>query len=223
MVGEGATDNGAGAHHHVPSETRPRQHHDAGAEPAPVTDMHGDITRPLGVHHGIGVRISVVLVGDVDVWPGVDVVTDLEVEVADDVAAAADHAAITDTHHRIGDHLLSRNHPRRDAHIWTHQRVGANADPALTEDGAGREGQAAARPKGPKAAGELVTGPHRTVLAHPSPGAVNETVDGTLRPGGRSWSHRHFMLGMPGASGVRRRGPHPFGVGLAPGRHAPGG
>lgn len=223
MVGEGATDDGAGAHHHVPSETRPRQNHDAGAEPTPVTDVHGDIIRPLGVHHSIGVRIPVVLVGDIDVWPSVDVVTDLEVEVADDVATPADHAAITDAHHRIGDHLLPRNHPRRDAHIRTHQRVSTNADPALTEDGAGRKGQAAARPKGPEPAGELVAGPDRTVLAHPSPGAVDETVDRTLRPGGRSRSHRHLRLRMLGASGIRRRGPHPFGVGRAPGRHAPGG
>jgi hypothetical protein len=165
----------------------------------------------------------VVLVGDVDVWPGVDVVTDLEVEVADDVAAAADHAAITDAHHRIGDHLLSRNHPRRDAHIRAHQRVGTNADPALTEHGTGREGQAAACSEGPKPAGELVTGPHRTLLAHPSPGAVDETVEDTLRPGGRSWPQRHFRVGMLGASGIRRRGPHPFGVGWMPGRHALGG
>ncbi len=220
MVGEGAADDGARAHHHVPSETRPWQDDDPGAEPRPVTDVHGDIIRPLGMHHGIGVRVAVILVGDIDVGPGVDVVTDLEVEVADDVAAAADHAAVTYAHHRIGDHLLPRNHPRRNAHMRTHQRVGTNMDPTLPEDGAGREGQTAARTKGSEPAGQLVTGAHGTAAADPSPGGVDETVDGAVDPGRWGRSHRRLRLQMLGASGIRRRGPHPSDAGWRPGRHA---
>jgi hypothetical protein len=37
----------------------------------------------------VGILVAVVLIGDVDVGAGVDVVTDLDIEVADDVAAAA--------------------------------------------------------------------------------------------------------------------------------------
>jgi hypothetical protein len=58
----------------------------------------------------VGILVTVVLIGDVDVGAGVDVVTDLDVEVADDVTASADHAAVADADHRIGDHVLVGHH-----------------------------------------------------------------------------------------------------------------
>jgi hypothetical protein len=89
------------------------------------------------------ILVAMVLIGDVDVGAGMDVVSDLHVEVADDVTAAADHAPITDPDHRIGDHALARHHACRNAHVGTDQRVLPDGDPLLPEDRSGREGQTA--------------------------------------------------------------------------------
>ena len=78
----------------------------------PLPIRTGTSLRPLGVDDLVGVLVAVVLVGDVDVGTGVDVVADLDLEVTDDVAAPADHAPVADAHHRVGDHLLAGHHAR---------------------------------------------------------------------------------------------------------------
>jgi hypothetical protein len=230
VVGERATDDGTRAHDHVPSETSPRKDDHPGSEPAPVADAHGNVARPLGVHHGIGIRVAVVLIGHVDVGAGVHVVTDLEVEVPHDVAPPADHAPVADADDRIGDHLLAGHHAGGDAHVRTDQRVRTDADPALAEDGARREGQTAALPEGPEPSGEMIAGPDRPLPADPSPGEVDETVHRAVCPGGRRRPGRPGQPGRPvdlrmawqwlGTRGVRWPGPRPVDTGWAAGRHA---
>jgi hypothetical protein len=131
----------------------------------------------------IRIGVAMVLVRDVDVRSGVHVVPDLEVEVSDDVAATADHAAVTDPHHRVRDHLLARNHPGRDADVGADQRVLADSDPTLAEDCTDREGQTAALPEEAEPAGQPVTGTHCAVSCDPLPGEVDESVDGAVRQG----------------------------------------
>jgi hypothetical protein len=72
-----------------------------------------------------------------------DIVTDLELKMADDVATPTDHATVADTDHRVGDHALARHHAGRDADMGTDQGVVPDGDPPLAEQRPGREGQAA--------------------------------------------------------------------------------
>ena len=177
MIGEDAPHHGAGTHHDVPAQLGARQDDDAGTEPAPGPDVHRHVGRPLGVHHLVGVLIAVVLVGDVHVRSGVHVVTDLQVEMTDDVTAAADHAAVTDPHHRVGDHALARDHAGRDAHVGSDQRVAPDPDPLLPEDGPGRERQAAPVAERTEPVGHHVAGTNGPVAVHPVPAGVDGRVD----------------------------------------------
>ncbi len=81
VVREVTADHRAGTDHHVAAQGGPGEDHDPGPDPAPVSDPHRDVARPLRVHDLVGVLIAMVLVGDVDVGTGVDVVADLDREV----------------------------------------------------------------------------------------------------------------------------------------------
>jgi hypothetical protein len=158
--------------------------------------VHRDIGRPLGVHHLVGVVVPVVLIGDVHVGTGVHVVADLEIEMTDDVAAASDHAPVTDTHHRIGDHALPRHHARRNAHMGTDQRVATDPDPLFPEDGPGRKGQAAAVAERTEPVGQHLAGTDGSLVGQPVPADVDggiepASVDGPVH--GRA--HRRAHLG----------------------------
>jgi hypothetical protein len=115
-----------------------------------------------------------VLIGDVHVGSGVDVVTDLHLKMAHDVAPAADHAPVTDAHHRIGDHVLAGHHAGRDADIGAHQGVAPDVDPALTEERPGREGETAPGSEKSEAGGRAVPGTDGAPLGHPVPPGMDE-------------------------------------------------
>jgi hypothetical protein len=119
----------------------------------------------------------VVLIGDVDVGAGVDVVADLEIEVTDDMAAAPDHAPVADAHHRIGDHALPRHHPGRDAHMGADQRVPTDPDPLFAEDGPGRKGQAAPIAECTEPIGQHVTGADSSMRGQPVPAGMDGGID----------------------------------------------
>jgi hypothetical protein len=110
--------------------------------------MDGDVVGPLGVDDLVGIGVAVVLVGDVHVWPGMDVIADVDLKVSDDVAVPSDHAPVADPHHGIGDHLLAGHHAGRDAHVGADQGVPSDMDPPLAEHRPGWEGQAAPAPEG---------------------------------------------------------------------------
>ena len=127
--------------------------------------------------HLVGVLIAVVLIGDVDVGTGLDVAADVDGEVTDDVAPAADHGAIADADHRVGDHLLSRDHAGRQADVGTDQAVLADVDPLLAEDGSRREGQAAAAAERAELVGQGVARTSGSVADHPVPSPMDQGVE----------------------------------------------
>jgi hypothetical protein len=123
VIGKGASHHGARPYHDVPSEHGPWQDDHAGPQPTSAADQDRDVVWPLGVDHLVRIEVAVILVGDVHVRPGVDVVTDLNLEMADDVAATPDHAPVADAHNRIGDHPLTGHHAGRDAHMRPDESV----------------------------------------------------------------------------------------------------
>ena len=74
----------------------PGQHDRAVAEPAAVADRDRLVLPHLGPDRQVEVFVAVVLIGDVHVVAGPDVVADLDALVADDADALAERAAITD-------------------------------------------------------------------------------------------------------------------------------
>ncbi len=113
-----------------------------------------------------------VLVGDVHVVTGPDVVFDLDRQVPDDPAPPAEETAIADAHDRIGEARLTRHHPRRQRHVRPDHRVGADVDVALVEDRRWRETDDAALPERPEAA---TTAGVRTDRPEP-PGVLQPTM-----------------------------------------------
>ena len=74
----------------------PGQDHRVGPEPAARADADRRLGRPLAPDGLDRVLVGVVLVRDVDVGPGLDVVADHDLPVAHDVRAPADEAAAAD-------------------------------------------------------------------------------------------------------------------------------
>ena len=101
-----------GGHDHVLPDLGPGQDDHVGPEPAPRSDAHARLGGPLSPDGFDRVLVGVVLVGDVHVGPGLDVIADFDRPVPDDVRPAADHTAAPDPHHRIGRHLLAGRHAR---------------------------------------------------------------------------------------------------------------
>jgi hypothetical protein len=131
------------------------------------------------------VFVPMVLIGDVHIGTGVDVVTDLQVEVAHDVAAPADHAPVPDPDHWIGDHLLAGHHAGRNAHMGADKRVPPDGNPLLTEDRPGRKGQTTPLAEGPEPGRQRVAGAGGAIFGQPLPSGMNGRMEPTaLRPGG---------------------------------------
>ena len=114
-----------GGHHDVLADLRPRQDDRVGAEPAARADANRGFGRPLAPYRLDRVLVGMVLIRDVDVRPGLDVVADHDLPVADDVRAATDQAAAADGDDRVARHLLSRCHAGRDGDARTDDRLGA--------------------------------------------------------------------------------------------------
>jgi hypothetical protein len=82
---------------------------------------------------------SWILIGDVDVVAGPDVVADLDAFVADDPDALAQRAAVPDRDDRVAAHAHLRRHARADARERPDRRARADLDPLLAEDDGRRE------------------------------------------------------------------------------------
>jgi len=132
---------------------------------------------PLDVDDLVRVFVAVVLIGDVDVGPGLDVAADVDLEMADDVTAPADHAAVTDPYDGVSDHRLPRHHAGRQTHEGADQRVPTDADPLFAEDGPGRKGQAAPPPEGAEPVRQAVAGSGGPVADYPVPSGMNDRVE----------------------------------------------
>jgi hypothetical protein len=110
VIRKGASYHRSGTNDHVLPECRSREDDNPGADPTAAADDHRDVVGPLVMHDHVGILIAVVLVGYVDVRTRVDIITDVHLEVTDDVAPPSDHAAVADPHDRIGDHALAGHH-----------------------------------------------------------------------------------------------------------------
>jgi hypothetical protein len=107
-VGDIATDHGAGRDHHVAADPGARQDDRARAKPRARADADRAVHRELAADRGVRVLVAVVLVGDVDVRAGPDVVADRHVLVRHDVTTPADHAAVADREHGQAAEILAR-------------------------------------------------------------------------------------------------------------------
>ncbi len=85
-----------------------------------------------------------VLIGDVDVVTGPDVVADLDALVADDADALAEHAAVADRDDRFAALVRMDGHPGRDAGKGADRAARADRDATFAEDHRRREGDHAA-------------------------------------------------------------------------------
>src|SRR5690606_25767754 len=124
------------------------------------------------------VVVGVVLIGDVDVGAGEDVVADLDRLMADDVRAAPDGAPATDGHDALRAQVLSGDHARGDGDALAHQRVLADLDPRLAEDRAGGEGQTGALAQPSEPVGTRAARRDSPGAADRGPSTVDEEADG---------------------------------------------
>ena len=188
VVGERATHDRPGGHHHVLADARPRQDHHAGAQPAPVADAHRGLGGPLATDRHVGVGVDVVLVGHVDVGPGVDVVADLDRAVADHVAATPQHHPVADADDGVGAEVLARGEAGREGDVGADHGAAADVDRGLAEDRSGGERDAAAQAERAEAPAAGGVGSDGRDPAEPVVAAVD-------RVGGEPTSPRRQFVG----------------------------
>ena len=105
-----------------------------------------------------------VLVGQVHVVPGPDVVADDDPFVGDDADPLAEHTAVADRDDRVAAHAGLRRHPGAQARERTDRRARADRDARLTEDHCRREGEHAAFTESVERAGAAVARADRAVV-----------------------------------------------------------
>lgn len=76
-----------------------------------------------------------ILVGDVHVVSGPDIVPDVDTEMSDDAASSSNQTAITNSDDWIGETFLTWNHSRRKRNMGSNHRVRTYLDVTLVEDG----------------------------------------------------------------------------------------
>src|SRR5262249_61344235 len=86
--------------HDVAADDRAAQRADPGPGPAAGPDGRGGVARPLPPDGDAGVGVAVVLVGDVHVRAGENVIADHDRVMGDDMAAPADEAPVADPQDR---------------------------------------------------------------------------------------------------------------------------
>ena len=98
--------------HHVLADARAGQHDRAVPEPAATADRDRLVLPHLRPDRQVEILVAVVLVGDVHVVTGPDVVADLDAFVADDPDPLAERAPVADRDHRIAPEAGLRRHAR---------------------------------------------------------------------------------------------------------------
>src|SRR5262245_41013321 len=121
------------------ADARAGQDDRAVPEPGAVADGHGFVGPHLHADRQVDVFVTVVLVGDVDVVAGPDVVADLDPFVADDADALAEHAAVTDRDHGISDQSRLCGHAGADAGERADRRAFTDRNAAFAVDHGRRE------------------------------------------------------------------------------------
>ena len=172
-----AAHDGPGRHDGVIPERRPGQDDHVGPEPAARTDRDRGDRRRLPADRLVGVLVGVVLVGDVDVGTGLDLVAQLDGPVPDQVRAATDDAAAPDLDDRRCQHRLAGPDPRGQADVGADQRLIADRQVSLVvDDPLGRQ-QRRSAPEVTELARVAIVGAHRGDLVEVAPGCANPCAE----------------------------------------------
>ena len=124
-----------------------RQHDGAVSQPRTVSDRNGTLGhRLLGDRPG-HVAIVMILIGDVDVVTGPDVVADIDLEMAHDAAAFSDQAAIANRYHGVCHALLSRDHSGGQSDIGADHGARSNMNELFVEQRVSGKANDAVLPK----------------------------------------------------------------------------
>ncbi len=138
-------DDRSGADHYVTTDTGSWQDDCSGADPGARPDDYAFVHWPLNAYGQFRVFVSMVLICDIDVRPGLDIVSDDHTGMRDNVASLAYHASISDPYDGIiGKNWLSRHHADRHGCPRSHHDLLTERDPFFVEYGSWRERQHAA-------------------------------------------------------------------------------
>ena len=130
------------------------------------------LRRQLPAYRDIRVGVPVVLIGDVDVRSGEDVIPDDERMVRHDMTAPADHAPVPDQEHRGRAEILAGHHPGRQSDERADEGIRSDRDRALPEHRSEREGHdRSGAERGEPPASAYPPSPSRRAAPPPSPSA----------------------------------------------------
>src|SRR4029077_5109493 len=101
----------------------------AGSQPRTGADADRGVDRPLPPDRDVGVGVAVVLVRDVDVRAGEDVIADVDGLMRDDMAPPADDAPVADPQHGLRPEIMPRGYARADRGLLADHGPVANLDP----------------------------------------------------------------------------------------------
>jgi acetyltransferase-like isoleucine patch superfamily enzyme len=131
-----------------------------------ITDQNhgyddGALGHDLARDGQVEVFVAVVLVGDVHVVAGPDVVADLDALVADDADALAERTPVADRDDRVAAHAHLRRHARADARERADRRARTDLDALLAEHDRLRERDHRSVPEACEPASTTVPGADR--------------------------------------------------------------
>jgi hypothetical protein len=115
------------------TDVRTRQHDAAMAQPGTVADRYWPFRHDLHGNREIEVFVAVILIGDVDMMAGPNVIADLDSQVTDDATPFTNEAPVADADDRISDHLLAGDHAGRKGDLRPKHRAFADVDVVLVE------------------------------------------------------------------------------------------
>jgi hypothetical protein len=114
-----------------------------------------------------------VLIGDVDVMTRPYIVTNINCQVANDSTAPPNQTSVSNTHDRIGQTLLARNHSCREGYMASNHGVSADVDVVLVENCGLREADDAVATKCSEALSTRCVWSDRSMKREPSPSRMS--------------------------------------------------
>ncbi len=204
VVGDLSAHDGTRRDHDVAAEPGPREDHRSGADPASGPDHHRLHARPLLADRLVGIVVTVVGGGDVDIRTAVGVRADRHRCVGDDMAPPAQHHTVAQGEDGFRSQIEIGHQAGRERHLLADDAVVAQLDPRLPEHGALREGQPGPRADTSEPEPPGVPRGDRPGLLHPGPDAVDGAGRDEAPPEGQGGEHvpvlRHplTVVGPPG-------------------------
>lgn len=141
------------------------------SNPGSIADRDSALWLSLTRDRHRDVRVTVILIGDVDVVSRPHVVSDLDREVTHDSAPAPNQTPVSDHDDPVRDAFLARHHPCRQSDVLADQCPRPHVDVPLVEDGRGGPHDVTAGTEAAEGFSSPVIGPD----SGPSPEPVVET------------------------------------------------